>query len=428
MPKENLITKMLKKNYSWPSKVVNRVEPVASFCDTPLECNHRFIIKCPKILTSLLERVLLVNITTTPIQCSAKEPSRAQKRFNTLSKGLQRDKALLQKWMQTHSLLKVELAQNVIPLSQEIDAMKLKMLTVLDKSYSNKALTVGQRKKLHTFVQYLVDICLCFDNSGVAEEIHDRYNDISVADINNATDAALKSELEDMFGVNLGEDFDFSSEGAYADFLGAVNDKKEQESSAQKNTKKRQAPPKKHKKNDNEVIESQSIKEVFRQLTKMLHPDREMDEDKKAKKSELMQRANIAYKQSDLFTLLELQFEIEKFEQTQLDDLANDKILAYNRMLQRQRKQIKEEINELKQRIIHEIDIPSFYDTPEDAFSYLDKEIINMNVSKSQLTEDMESLSDIKSLKRWLNAMKKSDMPTKDQEMTDAVMDDIFGF
>ena len=93
-----------------------------------------------------------MNLATTPIQCSVTEPSTAQKRFNSLSKGLQRDKALLQQWIETHSKLKIELAQKIIPLAQEIDAMKLKMLTILDKCYGNKALTIKQKEKLHAFI------------------------------------------------------------------------------------------------------------------------------------------------------------------------------------------------------------------------------------------------------------------------------------
>ena len=119
----------------------------------------------------------MVNIATTPIQCSTKEPSKEQKRFNTLTKGLQRDKALLQKWVEADSQLKMDVAQKIIPLAQEIDSMKLKMLVVLDKCYSNNALTIKQKEKLHTFIQYFADTCLCFDKSGVSEEIHDRYND-----------------------------------------------------------------------------------------------------------------------------------------------------------------------------------------------------------------------------------------------------------
>ncbi|HBD9439192.1 TPA: J domain-containing protein [Legionella pneumophila] len=371
------------------------------------------------------------NIATT-IQCSVNEPSKAQKRFNTLSKGLKQDKELLQKWVETHSQLKMELADKLIPLAQEIEALKLNALVLLDKNYENKTLTDRQREKLHTFIQYLTDICLNFDSSGVAEEIHDKYNEVSIAEINKATEDAMKSELEELFGVDLGEDFDFSSESAYADFMGAVNEKQGQES-ASKKTKKggdKYTPSKVKKKSDNEIMESKSIKEVFRQLTKVLHPDREMDEEKKAKKSELMKRANQAYKNNDIFTLLELQFEIEQIEQKELNNLAHDKLLAYNRMLQRQRKKIKEEIEMLKHRISHEMEIPPFYRSPEDAFFYLNREVLNMKASKSKLSEDLEIFSDIKSLKRWLNVMKKSDMPVRrnEQGIIDAIMEDIFEF
>ena len=322
----------------------------------------------------------------------------------------------------------MEVSQSLIPVSQEIEAMKLKMLVLLDKCYGNKALTVRQKEKLHSFIQYLADTCLSFDDSGVAEEIHDRYNDMTVAEMNQEAEASFKSELEDLFGVDLGDDFDFSSESSYADFLGAINDKKEQASSTKKqSSKKKQTPPKVKKKSDNEILENQSIKEIFRQLTKVLHPDREMDETKRLQKSELMQRANLAYKKNDLLALLELQFEIEQFEQQKLDNLANEKLLAYNRMLQRQRKQLKEEIALLKQRISHEMNIPPFYDTPDDAFFFLHKEKMNLDMAKAQLEADLDSFSDIKSLKKWLNAIKKSQLP-REQNMIDELMSDIFDF
>lgn len=376
----------------------------------------------------LFKGVILTAITISPIQCHSKEPTKAQKRFNTLTKGLKLDKALLQKWLETHDKLKMEVSQSLIPVSQEIEAMKLKMLVLLDKCYGNKALTVRQKEKLHSFIQYLADTCLSFDDSGVAEEIHDRYNDMTVAEMNQEAEASFKSELEDLFGVDLGDDFDFSSESSYADFLGAINDKKEQASSTKKqSSKKKQTPPKVKKKSDNEILENQSIKEVFRQLTKVLHPDREMDEIKKLQKSELMQRANLAYEKNDLLALLELQFEIEQFEQQKLDNLANEKLLAYNRMLQRQRKQLKEEIALLKQRISHEMKIPPFYDTPDDAFFFLHKEKMNLDMVKAQLEADLDSFSDIKSLKQWLNAIKKSQLP-REQNMIDELMSDIFDF
>ena len=367
----------------------------------------------------------MTSITITPIQCAAKELNPAQKRFNNLTKGLQQDKALLKKWMETHSQLKIEFARKIIPLSQEIETLRLNLLILLDKNYTDKALTAIQKEKLYAFIQHLADTCLSFDETGIAEEIHDRYNDVSAAEISQANNTALKDEIEMLFGVDLGDDFDFHSEAAFADFVGKVN---EREESAAFKQKREQKAPKAKKKSNNEIIESQSIKEVFRQLTKVLHPDREMDEVKRVKKSELMQRANIAYKKNDLLSLLELQFEIEQIEQKNLDNLATEKLLAYNRMLQSQRKQIKEEIQLLKYRIGHELDLPPFYQTPDDALFYFNNEVVQLHATKSQMTEDLNNFSDIKSLKQWLNSFKKSRLPPKDLDIVDEFMADIFNF
>lgn len=51
-----------------------------------------------------------------------------------------------------------------------------------------------------------------------------------------------------------------------------------------------------------------------------------------------------------------------------------------------------------------------------------------MDSAKSQLAEDMESFSDIKSLKQWLNTLKKSHIPKKEQDMMDEYIADIFDF
>lgn len=367
----------------------------------------------------------MTSITIIPIRCAAKELNPAQKRFNNLTKGLRQDKALLKKWIETHSQLKIEFAQKTIPLSQEIETLRLNLLILLDKNYTNKALTTKQKEKLHAFIQHLADTCLSFDETGIAEEIHDRYNDVSAAEISQANDTALKDGLETLFGVDLGDDFDFHSETAFADFFGKINERQESVASKQK---REQKAPKAKKKSDNQIIESQSIKEVFRQLTKVLHPDREMDEVKRVQKSELMQRANLAYKKNDLLSLLELQFEIEQFNQKNLDNLATEKLLAYNRMLQSQRKQIKEEIQLLKYRIGHELDIPPFYKTPDDAVFYFNREVIQLHAIKSQMTEDLNSFSDIRSFKQWLNSLKQSRIPLKDLDIVDALMADIFNF
>ena len=74
-----------------------------------------------------------------------------------------------------------------------------------------------------------------------------------------------------------------------------------------------------------EKMSDQSLKSVYLKIASIIHPDREPDEDKKAEKTELLQRANEAYEQQDLFYLLKLQLEVEQ-------QRLNKKVLSYEQL------------------------------------------------------------------------------------------------
>ena len=57
-----------------------------------------------------------------------------------------------------------------------------------------------------------------------------------------------------------------------------------------------------------------AVREIFRKLASALHPDRETDPGERARKTALMQRANVAYAANDLLGLLELQFEVDQID------------------------------------------------------------------------------------------------------------------
>jgi hypothetical protein len=86
------------------------------------------------------------------------------------------------------------------------------------------------------------------------------------------------------------------------------------------------------------------VRDIFRKLASALHPDRETDSAKRGRKTALMQRANVAYAANDLLGLLELQLEANQIDQTGLDNLDDDRIKQYNRILDGQAGEIKAEI------------------------------------------------------------------------------------
>ncbi|NHB58918.1 molecular chaperone DnaJ [Acinetobacter sp. 194] len=96
-----------------------------------------------------------------------------------------------------------------------------------------------------------------------------------------------------------------------------------------------------------EKLVNQSLKTVYLKIASIIHPDREPDESKKAEKTELLQRANEAYEQEDLFFLLKLQLEVEQSKHGSNKGLSSEQVKFYQQALEAQSQSLKKQIQEL---------------------------------------------------------------------------------
>ena len=96
-----------------------------------------------------------------------------------------------------------------------------------------------------------------------------------------------------------------------------------------------------------EKIVNQSLKSVYLKIAAIIHPDRELDESKKVEKTSLLQRANEAYEQQDLFFLLKLQLEVEQSKNGSNKGLSAEQVKFYQHALEAQSQALKKQIQEL---------------------------------------------------------------------------------
>lgn len=101
------------------------------------------------------------------------------------------------------------------------------------------------------------------------------------------------------------------------------------------------------KKAQAEKLVNQSLKTVYLKIASIIHPDREPDESKKAEKTELLQRANEAYEQEDLFFLLKLQLEVKQSKNGSNKGLTAEQVKFYQQALEAQSQALKKQIQEL---------------------------------------------------------------------------------
>ena len=100
---------------------------------------------------------------------------------------------------------------------------------------------------------------------------------------------------------------------------------------------------------EEEALASKSVQEVYRKLVAALHPDREPDPDEQKRKTELMQRVNIAYGKKDLLLLLALQLEIEQIDPAHLNHIADSRLKYFNKILKEQLYSARSQMRKIKE-------------------------------------------------------------------------------
>jgi hypothetical protein len=154
---------------------------------------------------------------------------------------------------------------------------------------------------------------------------------------------------------------------------------------------------------------SLSIREVYRKLASALHPDRETDPQERERKTTLMQRANQAYSKNSLLQLLELQLELEHIDQSAINNIGEDRLKHYNKILKEQVGELDDEIVHVETGFKHSYGIPPFIDvSPSTIMRNLAGDIFSLQESIRSLEEDLLVFDDVKQLKGWLKSVQRS--------------------
>lgn len=347
----------------------------------------------------------------------ARDPSRqskGQKAFNNLIGQIEKKRALLAAWEAALPPFRQKVAAEMLPLVESSMDLQIEMVHCLDRAYDQKGLTKTERRLIAELITDLAgEVAMERDDA----DLKAIYNKHSHADFDRqaAVDAAgMKDMLEDIFGVEFGDDFDLNSPEDVMQHARA----KMQEAQAQADAE-RQARAVKRKKSAKQLAReaqqqaeaqevSQSIREVYRKLASALHPDRENDPAQRQRKTALMQRANAAYAKNDLLRLLELQLELEHIDQAAIDNLSEERLKHYNKVLKEQLAELDHEILHVEGDFRAQSGMPPFAPlSPATLMRHLERDIANVRQGIQEMKRDLLAFGDIKKLKAWLKEMRR---------------------
>jgi hypothetical protein len=346
--------------------------------------------------------------------------SRARKQFNTLIKKLEAARLGLAAWKEAVPVIRRQVEQELTPLALACSAQQRALVLLFDQMFQHKSMGKRDRAKL---AELICSIALELLAAGDDAELKEIYNRHSGGDFDAETEQqgdALKHMLEAFLGVEIDDGVDLRSPEAMMEELAAQAGRRgEAERQAGQAGARPHEPAGARAREQRREAEAeqlkQTLRDIFRKLVSNLHPDREPDTAQHARKTALMQRVNAAYAANDLLGLLELQLEIAQLDQAGLDNLGEERIRQYNKILEGQLREIERETAHIEYAAMLEAGGGlRGRMTPQALLRATRDDIAEMRAKLDALVADVAAFRDVHKLKAWLKTYRPAMLPDRD--------------
>lgn len=341
--------------------------------------------------------------------------TKAQKAFNNLIKQVEKKRARLMAWETAIPAFQQKYTRELAPLLEASADMQVEMVHCLDQVNAQKGLTKTERCMIADLIIELTGTLLAEREDEKLKALYNKYHHVDYDSQEAAELASMKALFEEMTGFDLGDDVDLrSSEDVMRRAQEQMQEKQAQEEAARQAREEHKATRKKSAKQiakeEKRQAEAQqislSIREVYRKLASALHPDRETDPQERERKTSLMQRVNQAYEKNNLLQLLELQLELEHIDQSHINNLGEERLAHYNKILKEQLYELDDEIIRVEGDFSMRFGIDPFVQlSPATIMRHLARDIVLTQQAIRNMKQELADLQDIKKAKAWLKKM-----------------------
>lgn len=351
-----------------------------------------------------------------------KNLSAGQRKFNSLIKKIEKQRQLIQSWETAIPAYMERWNSDFKPSLDEFHQYHLKLLNVLDDVSERIKLSKTDRQTLQIEICERAVSLMDGENDEAMKALYNKHSQRDFDSEQREEDDLFKQGMEEIFGIDLGDDMDIASPEEIARKL----HEKVQAENAKQQTKPGKKTARQQRDEDDAAQASLSVREVYRKLASALHPDRETDAAERERKTALMQRVNHAYSECNLLDLLQLQLELEHIDVHYMGKLAADRLKHYNRILAEQLAELEHEVIDIEEAFKEQFDIDLFeHITPENIASKYQSQVRLLRADTLQLKKQCEALVEPKPLKAWLKEQRDYQ---KEMEMEDELFDfpDVF--
>ncbi|AWM33301.1 hypothetical protein [Hymenobacter nivis] len=345
--------------------------------------------------------------------------SKAQKEFNRLTKRIAKLEKDVQEFREAATRLRQRVQNEYRPLQTQHNAVRADLVRLFDRALETYKLTKGERRKI---VDLLLDGCYDLVERGHPDlqPIFDKHAPPPASAEEEVEEERQTSEaMKKLFAMRFGIVFDPAVDVSTQEKFRAYVDEKmaaqqveyeaaQQGQEARRATRKKS--PKQQAAEAKKLAEEQritkSVRSLYMDLVKALHPDLEPDEAEKARKTALLQQVTAAYEANELLTLLRLQLELEHIDQSHLENLAEDQLRHYNKLLREQASDLDDALYEEQQELSGFTGQPYYALTTPAAMEYdFKRQTTKLQAKIKQLAAEVLAFEhDPAALKAWLKA------------------------
>ena len=234
------------------------------------------------------------------------------------------------------------------PLLDQILVHRIQFVKLLDRMHALPYFRKKEKEKLSVLIS---DIAYeLIDRHGMDEltELHDRHADKTHAEYKEEADDMAKDMAQNMFKGIFGIDVELDDlsdfEKVQSQIEQQLEEKEQAHQTRQKTRKKSKAQLEKEEKAKAEMANiSKASRRIYTDLVKLLHPDKEQDEAARTWKEEAIKKVTLAYQQDDFFELLRLQMEYLAEQDQGLNQLPEQQLQYYIKMLNDQIRELEDE-------------------------------------------------------------------------------------
>ena len=360
---------------------------------------------------------------------SDKALSRAQKTFNRLIGTIEEQRRRLADWQAFAQSFASRVAKELSPLERRLDEQRRALLACLDAAHDGGRLTRREQDRIARIICLRAAEMLAGERDPALVALHDKYSAVSHDDLREGEVEALKAMAEATFGMSFDDDAIRSADelfdavqrrvgGGVGEGVGQ-DEVREAETPARADRQTggaqagrgRPASARASARLEREraAIEgaTRSVREVYRKLASLLHPDREPDPAERDRKTALMQRANQAYDARDLLQLLALQIEVEQIDLDHLAAIGDDRLAHYNRVLKEQSAELEQEIQDLIEPFEMSLAGRAYRQpTPANVVAMFQRDVSDLRRESAWMAEQLDFLRDERMLKAWVKAQR----------------------